>query len=73
MKKETKPSTWEFVEDFSRPARLARTLGLVGGIALAVGVVTSCATAQQPASSDSKAGGGMSSSSGGGSRAESAN
>src|SRR6516162_4637289 len=64
MKTETKPSMWEYVEDFSRPACLVRTLGLVGSFALAASLTTSCATAQQPASTGN--GGGTSSSSGGG-------
>jgi arylsulfatase len=65
MKTEPKPSTWEYVEDFSLPARLLKNVGLAGGVALAVGMLTSCATAQQPASSDKSGGGGGTSSSGG--------
>src|SRR5215472_9272209 len=66
MKVKSKPSTWEFVEDFSHPARLVRTLGLVGSFALAASLTTSCATAQQPASSAGNSGGTSSSSGGGG-------
>jgi len=57
MKTEPKPSTWEYVEDFSLPARLLKNVGLAGGIALTVSMLTSCATAQ-PASSSSTGGGG---------------
>lgn len=64
MKTKPTPSTWEYVEDFHSPARLLKNVGLAGGVALAVGMLTSCATAQ-PASNTSSSGGSSSSSSGG--------
>lgn len=39
-------SVRECFEDFSRPAKLLRNIGVVGGIALAATLTTSCATAQ---------------------------
>lgn len=39
MKTKPNPSMWEYVEDFSRPARLFRNMGLVGSIALAAGAL----------------------------------
>jgi arylsulfatase len=58
MKTEPKSSTWECVEDFSLPARLLKNAGLAGGIALAVGMLTSCATAQPASNNSSSSGGG---------------
>ncbi|HTQ52546.1 MAG TPA: arylsulfatase [Candidatus Acidoferrales bacterium] len=53
MKIEPKTSTGEYAGDFSRPARLLKNVGLAGGVALAMGVLTSCATAQPASSSNS--------------------
>ena len=58
MKTKPKISTWENIENFSVPARLLKNVGMVGGIALAVGALTSCATAQPASNSSSSSGGG---------------
>jgi arylsulfatase len=58
MKTKPTTSTWECVEDFSLPARLLKNAGLAGGIALAVGMLTSCATAQPASNNSSSSGGG---------------
>ncbi|HUA39185.1 MAG TPA: arylsulfatase [Candidatus Sulfopaludibacter sp.] len=46
MKTKPKLSTWEYFEDFSRPARLLHTLGLLGSVALATSATPGCALAQ---------------------------
>ena len=46
MQTKPKPSTWRSIQIFGDPARLWRTLCLMGSFALAAGVATSCATPQ---------------------------
>lgn len=46
MKTARNSSTWECFENFSRPAKLLRSIGLAGGVALAASLTTNCATAQ---------------------------